>query len=95
MKDFGKEPLLTSAFYMSNNPAAFMPLDQFRARADRLARHIKASETAAGAAEVYVAGEIEFRHRVERLRDGIPVSELVWRELETLAAEHHLPFELV
>jgi LDH2 family malate/lactate/ureidoglycolate dehydrogenase len=94
MKDFGKEPLVTSAFYLTINPEAFMPLDQFRARADRLVRHIKASETAAGAAEVYVAGEIEFRRHAERLRDGIPMSEVVWRELETLAAEHHVPFEL-
>jgi len=42
-----------------------------------------------------VAGEIEFRKRAERLRDGIPVSEVVWRELEALATEQHVPFGLV
>ena len=36
-----------------------------------------------------------FRRRAERLRDGIPMSDVVRRELETLAAEHHVPFGLV
>jgi LDH2 family malate/lactate/ureidoglycolate dehydrogenase len=94
MKDFGKEPLVTSGFYMTIDPEAFMPLDQFVARVDRLVRHIKSSETAAGVTEVFVAGEIEFRTRATRLRDGIPVSAVVWRELEALAAERHVPFEL-
>jgi len=94
MKAFGKEPLVTSGFYMTINPEAFMPLDQFAERVDRLVRHIKASDTAAGVKEAYVAGEIEFRKRAERLRDGIPVSEVVWRELEALAAEQHVPFRL-
>jgi len=95
MKAFGKEPLVTSGFYMTINPETFMPLDQFAERVDRLVRHIKASDTAAGVTEVYVAGEIEFRKRAERLRDGIPVSEVVWRELEALATEQHVPFGLV
>jgi LDH2 family malate/lactate/ureidoglycolate dehydrogenase len=94
MKVFGKEPLVTSGFYMTINPEAFMPLNQFAERVDRLVRHIKDSETAAGVKEVYVAGELEFRKRAERLRDGIPVSEVVWRELEALAVERQVPFGL-
>ena len=39
-------------------------------------------------------GELKFRTRAERLRDGIPVSEVVWRELEAVAAEQHVPFGL-
>ena len=94
MKTFGKEPLVTSGFYMTINPEAFMPLDQLAERVDRLVRQIKASDTAAGVKEVYVAGELEFRKRAERLREGIPVSEVVWRELEALAAEHQVYFGL-
>ena len=35
-------------------------------------------------------------HLVEaaRLRDGIPMSAVVWRELEALVAERHVPFDL-
>ena len=38
-----------------------MPRGEFTARMDRLIRQIKASGRAAGVAEVFVAGEIEFR----------------------------------
>jgi LDH2 family malate/lactate/ureidoglycolate dehydrogenase len=79
---------------MTIDPEAFMPLDQFSARVDRLVRHIKSSETVAGVTEVFVAGEIEFRTKAARLRDGIPLTAVVWRELEALAAEQQVPFEL-
>jgi LDH2 family malate/lactate/ureidoglycolate dehydrogenase len=52
------------------------------------------ADTAAGVAEVILAGEIELRKREERLRDGIPVSFVVSRELEALAGGQHVPFEL-
>ena len=84
-----------AGYLMTIDPAAFMPLDQFAVRVDRLVRHIKSSETAVGVQEVYVAGEIEFRKKEERLSDGIPVSPVVWRELEELAAAQHVPFEWV
>jgi len=94
MKDFGKEPLVTSAFYMTINPEAFMPLDQFCARVDRLVRHIKTSETAGETKEILVAGQLEFRRKAERLRDGIPLTDVVARELEGLAREYHVPCDL-
>jgi LDH2 family malate/lactate/ureidoglycolate dehydrogenase len=94
MKDFGKEPLITSAFYLAINVEHFMPLAEFRARVDRLIGQIKASAPAPGVAEVFVAGEIEARRKTQRLRDGIPLSDVVYRELEGLAAEHGVPFDL-
>jgi len=94
MKDFGKEPLVTSGFYMTIDPEAFMPLDQFCARVDRLVRHIKTSETAGETKEILVAGQLEFRRKAERLRDGIPLTDVVARELEGLAREYHVPFDL-
>jgi LDH2 family malate/lactate/ureidoglycolate dehydrogenase len=94
MKSFGKEPLVTSAFYMAINPECFMPLEEFKARVDRLVRHIKSSRKAAGVKEVYVAGEIEFLKKAQRLADGIPVSTVVLDELRGLAAEHGVPFDL-
>jgi LDH2 family malate/lactate/ureidoglycolate dehydrogenase len=94
MKSFGKEPLVTSAFYMAINPECFMPLEEFKARVDRLVRHIKSSRKAAGVKEVYVAGEIEFLKKAQRLAEGIPVSAVVMDELRGLATEHALPFDL-
>jgi len=71
-----------------------MPLDQFRARVDRLVRHIKTSEAAGETKEILVAGQLEFRRKTERLRDGIPLTDVVVRELEVLAKEYHVAFEL-
>src|SRR5258705_7364732 len=87
MKSFGQEPLITSAFYLALDPAQFMELDEFCRRIDRLVEMVKKSELARGVDEVFIAGEIEFRRRADRLRDGIPLSQVVFEELETLAEE--------
>jgi LDH2 family malate/lactate/ureidoglycolate dehydrogenase len=94
MKDFGKEPLVTSAFYLCLDPALFMPLDEFRARVTRLIAMVKASERAAGVEEVYIAGEIEFKRKADRLQHGIPLSDVVYVELRDLAAAAGVPFDL-
>ena len=94
LKEFGKEPLVTSAFYMAINPEQFMPLPEFQARVDRLVDMVKVSDRAAGVDEVYIAGEIEFRCKAERLRNGIPLSDVVVGELRTLAAASGVPFGL-
>jgi LDH2 family malate/lactate/ureidoglycolate dehydrogenase len=87
MKDFGREPLITSAFYLALDPERFMPLEEFRARIDRLVDQVKASEPASGVEEVLIAGEPEARCKVERLRDGIPLSAVVRDELREVARE--------
>ncbi|MBI4636160.1 MAG: Ldh family oxidoreductase [Candidatus Rokubacteria bacterium] len=94
MKAFGREPLVTSAFYLAIDPEHFMPRQEFRQRIDRLVRQIKASERAAGVEAVFVAGEIEFRRRAERARDGIPLSDVVYEELRTVARETGVEFHL-
>lgn len=94
MKTFGTEPLITSGFYLALDPERFMPLAEFRARMDRLVGQIKSSERAAGAGEVFVAGEIEARRKAARSVSGIPVSDVVLRELESVAVQHGVPFDL-
>ena len=94
MKSFGKDPLITSAFYMAINVEHFMPLAEFKSRVDRLIRQIKSSERAAGVEEVYVAGEIEFCRKARRSGEGIPLSDVVYRELEGLARQHGVSFDL-
>lgn len=94
MKSFGKEPLVTSAFYLAIDPGQFMPVEEFRGRVTRLVEMVKASDRARGVEEVYVAGEIEFRRKAERLRNGIPLSDVVRDELRALAADAGVPFDL-
>jgi LDH2 family malate/lactate/ureidoglycolate dehydrogenase len=94
MKRFGQEPLVTSAFYLAVDPEHFLPGGEFPDRVDRLIEMVKASRPAPGVAEVFVAGEIEFRRRAERQQQGIPLSRVVFEELRALAAESAVPFGL-
>ena len=94
MREFGRDPLITSAFFMAINVETFMPLAEFGARVDRLIGQVKSSAPAPGVEELFVAGELEFRRKAERSRDGIPLSDIVCRELERLAAEHGIRCEL-
>ncbi len=94
MKVFGRDPLVSSGFYLAIDPARFMPLDEFKGRVDRLIRQIKTSALVAGVDEIYVAGEPEFRRHAERSRQGVPLSEVVYRELAELADELRLPLDL-
>ena len=94
MKNFGREPLTTSAFYLAIDPERFMPLEEFRARVDRLIDMITSSERAAGVEEVFVPGEPERRRHAHRSRHGIPLSDVVHDELAALAHARGVPFDL-
>ena len=62
-----------------------MPIHEFRARIYSLVDHVKASEHASGVEQVLNAGEPEARRKADRLRDGIPVSQVVLEELHATA----------
>ena len=72
------------------NPAAFRPLDIFKAEVTAFARDIKTSPPAAGVAEVFYPGELEWRTEQQRRRDGIPVEDETWAQLSRLAHDHGL-----
>lgn len=93
MKIFGKDPLISSGFYLAINVDYFMPLDEFKFRVDRLIRQVKSSEQAPGVSEVYVSGEPEFLHKAQRSREGIPLSRPVYREIMALSQEHGVPLD--
>jgi uncharacterized oxidoreductase len=57
------------------DPQAFCPLDEFRRLMDEAVAYIKSSRPAPGFEEVMVPGELEFRTRRRRQKDGIPVDE--------------------
>jgi len=57
------------------DPSRFCPLEQFRKLLDETIAYIKSSTPAPGCEEVLVPGELEFRTRRQRLREGIPIDE--------------------
>jgi LDH2 family malate/lactate/ureidoglycolate dehydrogenase len=75
------QPMRTSQFFLAIDVARFMPLDEFQRRMQSLVSIVKSSRPAKGFEEVLVAGEPEWRAEKVRRRDGIALSEGVWRNL--------------
>jgi LDH2 family malate/lactate/ureidoglycolate dehydrogenase len=76
-------PIRCSQAFLAVDIARFMPVDEFRARAEWLVAHIKATPPATGFDEVLVAGDPEWRMEQERLRNGIPLGAGTWDALQT------------
>ncbi|HHX63370.1 MAG TPA: Ldh family oxidoreductase [Chloroflexi bacterium] len=73
---------------MAVNIEAFQPLEQFCAMMDELIVATKAARKAPGAEEILVPGEIEWKTREQRLRDGIDVPEAAWERIVEAGAAH-------
>jgi len=67
------------------DPSAFVAEDQFPVMMAELCAYIKSSETAPGFDEVFVPGELDYRTRRERMRDGIPIDENTWAQILSAA----------
>lgn len=64
--------------------AAFLPARQFREQAERFCRLLAETPPARGHEGVMVPGEPEERTRRDRARDGIPIADRTWHELNAL-----------
>ena len=74
-----------SHVFLAIDIARFMPVEEFRARVERLVEMIKSAPLAAGYSEILVAGDPEWRMEAERGRDGIPISGGTWKALTEVA----------
>lgn len=75
-----------AAFIVVFDVEAFVPLNEFGKQTDALFGFVKAVPTNPETKEILIPGELEYRTREERERDGIPVTDKVWADL-TAAAE--------
>ncbi len=64
----------------------FQSMADFNAGADAFGREVRAIPPAPGFDQVMVPGDLEWRARAERRRNGIPIPEMVWKSLTDLAA---------
>ncbi|HEX2130360.1 MAG TPA: Ldh family oxidoreductase [Actinophytocola sp.] len=64
--------------------AAFQPVEEFRQRTEEFCRQLNDTPLAEGHHEVLVPGELEERVRRERERDGIPITDTTWQDLNSL-----------
>ncbi len=78
-------PLRVSQFFLAIDVTRFMRMEEFAARMRRLIEMMKSSAPASGYDEILVAGEPELRNEARRRREGIPLSEGVWKTLTDVA----------
>jgi L-2-hydroxycarboxylate dehydrogenase (NAD+) len=74
-------------FMIAIDPSAFVSPEEFKARVKDYVAEIKASKKAPGVREIMIPGEPERKAREKRLREGVPIADEVWTELEQLAKE--------
>lgn len=79
------EPENTGFCMIMVDPAKFMPIDEFKRRADAYVRVMKHSRPAQGVQEIFMPGELEFRKFKENREKGMDVSENLAAELCALA----------
>src|SRR5215470_7849263 len=65
----------------------FIPLADFHAQVADLFGFVKSAPLAQGSKEILIPGEPEARLEAERRRDGVPVEDETWNQIERVAAE--------
>ncbi len=70
---------------MALNIEAFMPLEEFKNKIDKMIRDIKAAPSQPGVDSILIPGELEFRTREIRLKEGIPVPDATLKNIRRLA----------
>jgi LDH2 family malate/lactate/ureidoglycolate dehydrogenase len=81
-------------FFCLLDIAAFMDVDTFKARADRMIDEIKACRKRPGVEEILIPGEPEQRKARVNRSQGIPIGEETIREIRTLCEELKVPYLL-
>jgi L-2-hydroxycarboxylate dehydrogenase (NAD+) len=73
---------------------AFRPVEEFKAAMDDLQRRLKNTPKAEGATRIYIHGEKEYEETERRLREGIPLNPKVAADLQAIAAELGVEYDL-
>lgn len=65
--------------------AAFQPVAEFKAQAAAFVAQLKATPRAPGFDEILLPGDVEWRTKAVRARDGIPLPEVTWERIKAAA----------
>jgi LDH2 family malate/lactate/ureidoglycolate dehydrogenase len=88
-------PLSIGHSFMAIDIERFMALDEFRKRMEWMVGVLKVSPTSNGEEEIIMPGQIEAKIARNRRRDGIPISDEVWDELQALGHRYGEPLAAV
>ena len=82
-------------FILTINPKGFGSTEKFMKRIDELFTNIKETPTLQGFDRVLIPGELEFEIKEKRLKKGIPIDEVSWRQITELAEELSLDIDRI
>lgn len=95
--DGGAKRIPVGHFFIAINPEFFMGLDSFKKTTGDILRSLRSSEVAPGQTRIYTAGEKEYLKSLERTETGIPLNDILMKELITvrdqLNIKHVFSFE--
>jgi LDH2 family malate/lactate/ureidoglycolate dehydrogenase len=81
-------------FFLAIDVNAFIPIKEFKDAVDKAVHEIKLCPTSPGYSEILVPGEIEHRIELKRLKEGIPLTDEVWRQIEKISEETNVKIDL-
>lgn len=92
--DDWENPQSLGYFVQAIDPAAFVPIDEFKARIDELFDEIKGRPAAASNSfgRVLIPGEPEHDRKTQRLQEGCPLGEEVVEQLRDVGKDLGVPF---
>jgi len=71
---------------------SFITLASFKERLSWIVHEMKSSSLAEGFQKIYIPGEKEWEIEVKRRREGIPISEEIWKDLKRLSKNYQESF---
>jgi len=86
-RDGTPRPHRLAHFFVAVAIEQFVPLDEFRATAGGILRELRGAEVAPGAERIYTAGEKAHAQSERILREGVPITPALQRELKLIQAE--------
>lgn len=87
MYDNFSEPQAIGHLLGAINISTYIPIKEFKGQMDQMIREIRSVPPANGFNRVLLPGEPELQEEKRRLREGIPLSEEIYKELEDLSRE--------
>jgi LDH2 family malate/lactate/ureidoglycolate dehydrogenase len=81
-------------FFLALNIDSFIGIDTFLDNIEQIKSEIKALSRKDGIDKIYMPGEPEFEKRIERYKNGISVSDVVYNDLQRMCGEYGVVFSI-
>lgn len=82
LAESGMDRSFSGFIFIAIDISRFKPVDEFKGNVDLIIRRIKDSRKSPDVKGILIAGEPEFNSKDRRLKEGIPVEDKTWNEIE-------------